>query len=182
METLLTFIKQIAIYMLLLSFLLSLLPDGAYKPIIRTIGGIMMLLSCISQLPLLDEFSMKISSVFDSIAVEQNLEEWQSEMEKSSGAYQQSILKESTEMIETKLKEQLKDEQYTVTDVDLAWDAKKETFILQIVLKSTNGKKELFTEYSQQNQRQTLVVEKLKTYISDFYPIAASNINITIQR
>lgn len=182
MGTILDFIRQVALYMLLLSFILSLLPDGAYKPIIRTMGGIMLLLSCLGQLPVLDTFAAQVSSVFDSIFVEQNLNDWKQELEQENTGYQQSMLEETQKLIRRQLEPQIADTQYEIGELNLIWNAGGNGFGLELVLKDTSGGRELFTEYSKENKRQTVVVDKLKTYISNFYPIEAANIHITIQR
>ena len=182
MTTILNFIRQVAVYMLLLSFILSLLPDGSYKPIIRTIGGIMLLLSCLGQLPLLDTVAAQTGNLFDGIFAEQNLNDWKQELEQGNSVYRQSMLEETENILRQRLEEQIGDSQYEIGELNLSWDSGENAFVLELALTDTSGGRELFSEYSKENKKQTVVIDKLKTYISDFYPIEAANIHITIQR
>jgi hypothetical protein len=181
MDTILTVIKQIAAGMLVLSFLLSILPDGTYKPVIRTIGSLMILLSCMECIPVIKNFAQNVGMAFEQYLSKQDLSTFENALAASNTTYTESVLASYEAQIQTKLEERLQEEQYTVENVSLTWEEATASLLLNVTLKSTNGIAAMSKEYSSANTREEAVLLDLKTYISGFYPIYASNINITVQ-
>lgn len=187
-EFLYGFIKNLAVYSLLVAVVMNFLPNNQYQKYIKLFVGFILILIVMAPITKITRLDDKISKSFNFYNLQ--IKNQESSAQGMNDFKDEQILVEYEKQVKSQMKTFLNEAGHQVTDLEVEIADSKEEFgqikSIQAAIKGeekdsisietiTIGKKE-------QEQDTSLEALELKTLLKDFYNVEQDNINIKIQR
>lgn len=181
MDFLYDWIKDIAVFMLLVSVIVNLLPKNHYEKYVRLFTGMVMIILLIKPLSTFLNLSDRLDTIFSLDVYKQELSEWEIDFQEMDASFEGQMMDGYKEQLQSQMSLILQEEGYALYDLefDLCMDKENEdygqlTYIKVYLEESTVPKIEspFFEEYeSVENSR-------IKEKICEYYQLEKEQVEV----
>lgn len=197
MSEILSWIKSIAFYLILITVILNILPNNNYKKYVKVFTGMILVILVISPFSKLLNLDDKFDYFFESKQFSQELNEMRVSLVHAEEGSYDAMLSKYEDYIKDQLSSIVEQEGLYLNDVNIVFDETEdgeEMTVKSLDLIVSSQKKENASiviekiriqtdeENNNMNENESVAEINIKKSIRDFYNISENNINISIQR
>lgn len=189
MDYLLTYIKNIAVFGLMASIVVHLLPGSQYRKYVRLFLGFLLIMLILSPIGKLTKWGTYVNNRYEWFNLQLRNRELDFNVDAAKDQAREAYLAEYEEGLKEQLSVKMKEEGYEVKEAKFETESSEEAFGqikgVTLVLEKETGQKMKIDKVEvgvmKESKSNSVESKKIKKSIGDFYQIGESHINIDIQ-